>query len=163
MRGVWVVGVGAGLLGCGLACGGGAVDRSGDDAPPQAEPTCVERCEARRGAEAIEGDVILAECQASCGVGEAVQLLRSEPGFAVVRGKLDVADLPANGLPLPVTYGIHLDDGQLVALSCVPGVWGGLIGRQVWVRGFLIAAHPELQDGVVGMRDCQELAVVDEG
>jgi hypothetical protein len=166
-----------GFIALGLACGGASetlggpvavhrargVDQASEPAPEPGPtvPPCVAACRDKRAIEATEGEVLDAECDAACGVGDGVVRLKAEPGFAVVRGKLDVADLPApDGLPLPIAFGLHVDGG-LVGLSCETGEWGGLLGRQVWVRGYLLEGRPDFEDGMMFLRDCQGLALVD--
>lgn len=124
-------------------------------------PPCVSACRTRRQAEATEGEVIDAECGAACGHGDRIVRLQAEPGLAVVRGKLDAADEPApEGLPLPITFGLHVDGG-VVGLSCEPDGWGDLVGREVWLRGYLLEDRPDFEPGMRYLRDCQGLAVVD--
>ncbi len=168
------------LLGFALACGGGPGSAPGPtktsptsvapaDVPaapaPAAAPAkspCVQACEKRREAEATESGIIEAECSAACGAGPAVQELPEEPGFVVVRGKLDAVDVsPVEDLPYS-GFGIHAGSSFFV-LHCELSGLGDLYGRQVWTRAFRMPNPDEASGEPTGLRDCQGLSVVDEG
>ncbi len=104
---------------------------------------------------------IAAECQAACGVGPAAQPIASEPGWWVVRGKLDAVDEPApDDLP---NSGVGILAGNAAySLFCELDGAGDLYGRQVWTRAKRVSAADPPAGQTIAMRDCQGLSIVDE-